>query len=51
MSKLTYRRYEVLVRHLGFIEVVAISREAALADIREAYYKPEIITIIEREIV
>lgn len=45
----TYRTYSVLVRwakpeNSRFIDVVAVSIEAAIADINEAFETPEIIT-------
>lgn len=40
----TYKRFSVLVRHVGFIEVLAVSYEAMLADVEQAYYQPEVIT-------
>ena len=42
--KTRYYTYSVLIRHAGFIEVVAIDHEAMLADIAEAYADADVIT-------
>ncbi|WP_321471086.1 hypothetical protein [uncultured Paludibaculum sp.] len=42
---MTYRTYTILVKHVGFVEVMACSPEAAVADLEQAYYQPEVITM------
>jgi hypothetical protein len=48
-TKQTYRRYSVLIRHAGFIDLMAVSIEAAIADIEQAYSNPEVITWTQYE--